>query len=177
MRPLGEAVVIRPLLEVWREEILAYLRRHRLPCRQDATNADPRFVRNRIRHELLPLLARDYNPRIKPLLTQLAGQCRTDADFLSAAAQRSWKRVAKVSNGRVTVRRRPFLGQPEALQRQLMRLAIRHLQGDLTGVEFRHWREIDRLFAERPPGTILDLPGQVRLERADDQIVMHRTVR
>ena len=171
-RSLGDVTIIRPLLGVWREEVLGYLRLHRLSCRQDPTNQDPRFLRNRIRHELLPLLEREYNPQLKPLLNQLAEQCRTDAGFLSEAAQRHWKRAVKPQHGHLAIHQERFLSQPKALQRQLIRLAVQRVQGDLTGFEFRHWVEIERLFADRPVGTMLDLPGHVRLERVRDHVLV-----
>ncbi len=171
-RPFGEATIIRPLLGIWRSDLLAYLTHHRLAFRQDATNADPRFVRNRIRRDLLPLLERTYNPRIKPLLSQLAEQCRTDLEFLQHAAQRHWKRLVKRQNGHLEIRVEGFVKQPPAIQRHLIRLALQQLQGDLAGFEFRHWQEIDRLFTERPAGTLVDLPGQAQLERTPDRVLV-----
>lgn len=88
--------IVRPLLESWRREILAYLTEQRLAVREDATNTDRRFLRNRIRHELLPLLEREYNPNIKRTLTQLAEQSHWDYAYLHAAALRQWKRTVKV---------------------------------------------------------------------------------
>jgi tRNA(Ile)-lysidine synthase len=173
-RPLGEVLVIRPLLGVWRHEILAYLADHGLSARQDATNDDPRFLRNRIRRQLLPLLEEDYNPHVKALLNQLAEQCRTDAAFLQDAAQRHWKRLAKRQGGALAIRLDGFLRQPQALQRQLMRRAIQQLQGNVNGFEFRHWIEIERLLTERPVGTVLDLPGGLRLTRERDRVLIRR---
>lgn len=172
-RPLGEVMVIRPLLAVWRQELLEYLKRHRLEFRHDATNNDLRFLRNRIRAQLLPLLEREYNPNMKALLCQLAEQCRTDTAFLQDAAQRHWKRLVKSHNGGLIIRVEGFLKQPTSLQRQLVRQAIQHLQGDVARFEFRHWREIERLFTERPVGTVLDLPGKLRLERERDRVSVH----
>lgn len=171
-RPLGDVMVIRPLLGIWRKDLLGYLARHRLAFRQDATNADPRFVRNRIRRDLLPLLEQTYNPQIKPLLSQLAEQCRTDVEFLQQAAQRQWKRLVKRQNGRLEIRVEGFVKQPPAIQRHLIRLALQQLRGDLAGFEFRHWQEIDRLFTERPAGTLVDLPGQAQLERTPDRVLV-----
>lgn len=176
-RPLGEILLIRPLLEVWRHEILAYLTTHGLSVRQDATNSDLYFLRNRIRAKLLPLLEQEYNPNIKALLNQLADQCRTDAAFLQAAAKRHWKRLVKSQNGHLAIRIEAFLQQPKALQRQLMRLVIQQLQGDLTGFEFRHWLEIERVFTDRPVGTILNLPGELCLERGRDRVIVRRSPR
>ena len=172
-RQLDEAVeVVRPLLDVWRRDIVDYLHAHRLTYRDDATNQDQRFVRNRIRHQLIPLLEREYNPEIKGALTQLAEQSRWDYSYLQAAAERQWKRLTKISQAhQVAITIRPFLRQPKALQRQLLRRAIQRLRGDLTRFEFRHWLEAERLFRERPVGTRLDLPGGLQLTREQDRVV------
>ena len=171
-RALGDVTVIRPLLNVWKADLLEYLTIQHLSFRQDSTNGDARFLRNRIRTELLPLLEQAYNPRVKALLGQLAEQCRTDTLFLQEAAQRHWKRLVKSRNGQMALRISGFLKQPKALQRQLIRLAVQRLQGDLTGFEFRHWMEIERLFIERPVGTVLDLPGAMQCERRADDVLM-----
>jgi tRNA(Ile)-lysidine synthase len=74
-RPLEEGIeVVRPLLSVTREEVQTYLAQLGQEARHDSTNDDVRFMRNRLRHELLPLLARDYNPRIVEVLGRLAQQ-------------------------------------------------------------------------------------------------------
>ena len=174
-RALEEMWVVRPLLEVWRREILAYLKEEGIESRQDETNQDSRFVRNRIRHELLPILERDYNPNIKGTLAQLAEQSHWDYAYLQEAASRQWKRLAKGSApSRVSIAVKPFIRQPKALQRQLVRQAIQRVKGDLGQLEFRHWLEAERLFLERPVGTLLDLPGGVQLRREHDRVVCQR---
>jgi tRNA(Ile)-lysidine synthase len=87
-RRIGKLRVVRPLLDVTRQEVLAYLAKHKLPYREDASNADRRFLRNRVRHELLPLLERDYNPGIRPVLRRTAEILRAEAANEPAAWQR-----------------------------------------------------------------------------------------
>jgi tRNA(Ile)-lysidine synthase len=70
--PQTEGRIVRPLLNVRRVEIEAYLRALDQPWREDASNADTAFTRNRVRHELLPLLRCDYNPGIDRQLAQMA---------------------------------------------------------------------------------------------------------
>jgi tRNA(Ile)-lysidine synthase len=67
-------VVVRPLLRVRRHDVLAFLEALSQEYRQDRSNADARFTRNRIRHELLPRLAADYNPAVVDVLCRLAEQ-------------------------------------------------------------------------------------------------------
>jgi len=181
-RRLEEVVVIRPLLQLWRTQLLAYLQEEGLMFREDASNQDTQFLRNRIRHHLLPLLEREYNPNIKDTLTRLADQSQCDYTYLQAAAERLWKRVARTQPGPSSARGAPaptqvvlavdrFRRQPKALQRQLVRQAIQRVKGDAGQLEFRHWFEIERLFGSRPIGTRLDLPGRVQLRREKDRVV------
>lgn len=167
--------VVRPLLHVWRRQLLDYLSQEGLAYREDASNRDLRFVRNRIRHQLLPILERDYNPNVKVALTQLAEQCRCDSNYLQESAQRQWKRLIVSANlEHVCFSLKRFARQGKALQRQLVRQMIQRLQGDLRQFEFRHWLELERLFTERPPGTIVDLPGGLRFSRQRECLVASR---
>ena len=72
IRPVTVDGLIRPLLEVDRAEVERFLRERAIPWRDDSTNASRVFARNRIRHELLPQLARDWNPAIYESLAQVA---------------------------------------------------------------------------------------------------------
>jgi len=172
VRPLQELRLIRPLLQAPRTEVLDYLRREGVPFRQDASNQDLRFVRNRIRHQLLPLLEDAFNPNIKQLMNQFAQQCRADADYLREAAQRQWKRLVKRDNGQAVIRLAPLRRQPRAIQAQLIRLVLEHLQGDLARFEYRHWLEIEDLIQARPVGTIVDLPGSIQVSRSAESLTV-----
>lgn len=198
-RPLAQDIwVVRPLLESWRVDVLAHLKRAGLAYREDPTNADPRFVRNRIRHELLPLLERGYNPHLKPLLVQLAQQSRWDYAYLEQAARRQWKRLVKAgrpTNGlpappageaqagatdglaELAISIPRFRQQPQALRWQVVRQAVQQLQADTGQLEFRHWLEAEQLFTDRPSGAVLDLPGGVQLLRSHDQVICRRVTR
>jgi tRNA(Ile)-lysidine synthase len=84
-RPLGHAVLIRPLLAVRRDELVGYLDAIDQPYRHDSSNADPRFTRNRIRHQLLPRLQQHFNAEVVESLLRLgtlAGEAQTVIDEL-----------------------------------------------------------------------------------------------
>lgn len=174
-RLLERVRVVRPLLSVWRQEILAYLQQQELSCQDDASNADVRFTRNRIRHQLLPLLERDYNPRTKSALVQLAEQCRDDSAYLEHLAGRHWKRLAKVSrSGEISIAVHSLARQAISLQRYLVRRAVREVRGELTEFEFRHWLEIESLLQDASIGAIAHLPGGVRVSRQAERVVFTR---
>src|SRR5207302_1755947 len=92
IRPVTASGIIRPLIEIDRSEVLDFLRARNLRWREDSTNASPKFARNRIRHNLLPQLALDWNPAIAETLAHTADWAlgeeawwRSEIDRLAAA--------------------------------------------------------------------------------------------
>ena len=82
--PTTREGLIRPLLGVTRSEVCAYLRDLGMEWRIDASNADPRFARNRVRYSLLPALARDWNANLAPQLARMAEIAREEDRLLSS---------------------------------------------------------------------------------------------
>jgi tRNA(Ile)-lysidine synthase len=80
----GKTRVTRPLLNVSRAEVESYLESLGQPWREDETNLDRRFTRNRVRHDLLPLLEREFNPNIRALLADSAELSRAEQDYWQA---------------------------------------------------------------------------------------------
>lgn len=107
-RRIGRLRVLRPMLTVWRKDALRYLQRHRLSYREDTSNRDPRWLRNRIRGELLPLLERQYNPRVRAALCRLAEIARAEVAAESVAVQR--RQIRQLSFAQVEALRRALRG-------------------------------------------------------------------
>jgi tRNA(Ile)-lysidine synthase len=143
IRPYTSAGVIRPLLQVTRPEVEQYLTEHALPWRQDATNAELRFDRNRIRHQLLPALEADWNPEIQEILAQTADWAWEEEQYWQAQIAQltagDWVRSAK---GEAVLDATRLNGLPVAVARRLIREVIRQVKQDLLGVSFSH---IDRI--------------------------------
>jgi tRNA(Ile)-lysidine synthase len=161
-RQLGLLRVIRPLLKVQRLEIMEYLAAKNLSYREDKSNTDTRFTRNRIRHELLPLLEREYNPAIRDVLLNTAEILR-DEDFylLHHIAQRFY--MAACQNDAVNVK--TLASYPIAVQRRVLRF---WLGGDSeSGPSFT----FDQIEAVRhaalgdSPSAAIDLPDDLVVYR------------
>jgi tRNA(Ile)-lysidine synthase len=119
--------LIRPLIGVTRAEVLEFLRARSIAWREDSSNGDARFARNRIRRELLPQLARDWNPRIGEALAHLA-----DVAF----EEERWWASRELPEGEF--RAAELAAMPRAMARRAVRRAIARVKGDLRGVEFEH---------------------------------------
>src|SRR5262249_41897107 len=89
--PARRGRIVRPLLEVSRPEILAHLAAHSLEAMEDGTNRDPKFLRNRVRHEILPLLTTQVGFRVPEALRRLARASRETTEALDALV---WQRLA-----------------------------------------------------------------------------------
>jgi tRNA(Ile)-lysidine synthetase-like protein len=94
MRPVSQRVVgtltlevVRPLLGAWREEIDRYIAEHRLEFVEDASNADPAFTRNRVRHEIIPMLEKQFGRGVRRALWRSAEILRAEDEALAAAPQ------------------------------------------------------------------------------------------
>ena len=129
---------IRPLIETKREEVLAFARAEGLSWREDRTNQDPSFSRNRIRHQVLPLL-QQMNPRLLGALQRTADLLLEEDKALDVLLDRPWKDVASREEiGSVMFRRDRLARLPRELQGLLMRRGISRARGSLQGIEKVH---------------------------------------
>lgn len=159
--------IIRPLLAVTHAETVAYCRSHGLTPLEDASNVDPRFLRNRVRHELLPLLT-SLNPGIRATLLRNAEVARVDAEWIAEQVSDHWPQIVlKEQEGRIEVDVEKLVALPLSLQRHLLRRVTAHLCAGQSPLELRHFQLIEQLF-QRPPlpgqeNRLLDLPQGLRL--------------
>ena len=127
---------IRPLLAVGRADILAYLAEQGLDCREDSSNATSIYVRNRVRHQLLPVLTR-FNPAILKGLARQADILREEDTCLESLAAAQFARVVrKGGNNECVLDRDGFLALPLALQRRVLRKAVQYTTGVNRGPSF-----------------------------------------
>ncbi|MCC7236412.1 MAG: tRNA lysidine(34) synthetase TilS [Bryobacterales bacterium] len=123
--PITRESLIRPLLDVPREEIRDWLLAEGLPFRDDATNADTSRLRARVRHTLLPVLARDYNPSAIPALARLASLAYEDERYWAALTRKLFPRFfTPAPFGAFTADAAALLRTPPALRRRLLRAAL-----------------------------------------------------
>lgn len=168
--PTGPAIqVIRPLLTVRRSEVLAYLESLGQPYRLDQTNLDLARTRNRIRHELLPLLAQEYNPAIVPVLCRLANQADALHRQLAAASRRLLTEVEAPRAGPLLIFDRSKLAAaPRHLIREVFRRAWQREGWPTAKMDFAAW---DRLAAVALGElTAVDLPAGLHA-RATERVV------
>jgi len=159
IHPVTEAGVIRPLLEVDREEVRAWLQRQGAVWREDSSNSDRRFLRNRIRLDLLPALERGWNPALSKLLAQTARLAFEDSVYWREQMDRLLPAVAELGSGEAVLKLDALAALPAAVRRRLIREALGQVRGGLDGIEFEHDdRLLDLAESRRGEGSV-SLPG------------------
>jgi tRNA(Ile)-lysidine synthase len=164
--------VIRPLLEVPRADLRQYLAAHSLPFRTDATNADVSIPRNRVRHELIPYLEREFSPGISRVLAREAALAREDEDRLHHEAIDLARSIVLTITGEQTeLDALALRALPQALAARVAHQALTRQAGD----RFIGFDHVDRLL-QLADGDAVDLPGQ-RAVRRGGRIVLGRPAR
>lgn len=163
-----KVTIVRPMLEITREDVLSYCQQHKLSPRSDSSNLSLSFFRNRLRLELLPRL-KDYNPGINEALLRLAKIASDDVSFIEEQAARLWAEVVR-EEGVIYLNRSKVASMPPALQRQIFRLVIARQLGDLRDFGADHI-ETMLSFLSKPTGKRLSLPRGLTLLTEYDQLV------
>ena len=153
--------IIRPLIRCPRREIEEYLKAQGIRPLLDRSNLSHRFLRNRIRRDLLSTLEREYNTQVRKHLCDLADILREDLDWLRDEARRQFRQVATIGKAKIRLDRSRLRKLHPALRRAILRLAAERLQGNGQGFALRHWELLDRLLIEKDRGA-LDLPHGFR---------------
>ena len=155
--------LVRPLLSVPRAEIEMYCRAHNLSPRHDHSNQDTSFFRNRLRHELLPLLE-TYNPNIKAVLRRTATVTAADHELLDSVLQDTWtQEVTKESGNAISFDLAGWRALPLALKRATLRQAAYRLRPQLRDVGFVHIEQALTVAVSGPTGAQAILPQGLRL--------------
>ncbi|HEX9079915.1 MAG TPA: tRNA lysidine(34) synthetase TilS [Desulfuromonadaceae bacterium] len=164
---------IRPLLEISRAEIEGFLTERGICWREDASNRDLSFLRNRIRHELLPLLAH-YNPAVSGRLTVTASLLADEDDLLERLAEETFARVCTGDGDGWACDVASLAEHHPAMRRRLFRLMLERLAGNLDRITRRHIAALESLLDSSRPNAALNLPQGLAAVREYGVLRMRR---
>ena len=164
----AEIPLLRPLLSTWRVEIQQYIDAHGLVAIFDQSNQDVSFLRNRIRHELLPLLDH-YNPSFRESLLRMGESMKEDFSVIQDLVSKAWDSLLiQQGSGFLRFNTAEFLELPPSIQRYLLRKAIEYHLPGLRDVGFDCIERGLNLLAGDLPGKQTDLIAGIRLVKEGD---------
>ncbi|MFO8037420.1 MAG: tRNA lysidine(34) synthetase TilS [Anaerolineales bacterium] len=162
--------LVRPLLSVWNEEVKAYCREHQLAPLYDPSNEDLTYHRNRVRHQLIPLLE-EYNPLVREKIWQLAEILREDFLLLEKRTQQIWESTLQERGPGYRAFSRGELRELSiGDQRRLIRRALMELRPHFDQIGFAHI-ERARTFIDEPTELGADnLVGKTQIKLSGDTL-------
>ena len=169
IRPTLPNGFVRPLLEISRDEVRNYLHEIGQPWREDSSNRDLSFDRNRIRLELLPAIARIWNPAIEHNLAQTADWAQAEEAHWAAEIAALAEEHFASQGPALIARTSSFSSISTAAARRLVRRALLQIRGDLLSIDFAHIERIRSLIAQSEGSGRLQIPG-VDIMRSFDWI-------
>ncbi|GJM26062.1 MAG: hypothetical protein DHS20C16_24770 [Phycisphaerae bacterium] len=171
----ADVTLIKPLLGFSRQEILDYAAAEGLEFRDDSSNVSPNHTRNRIRHELLPLLEESFNPQIREAILRLTEQSRWTNEFLRDTALAELERVTVDRNPTsISLDRKRTAQLPTIIQTSVLRLAIEAIGMRERRLTFRHVTDIIEALEEKNARGRSSLPDNVDVQFDRNQITLTR---
>ncbi|MBW1819515.1 MAG: tRNA lysidine(34) synthetase TilS [Deltaproteobacteria bacterium] len=170
--PCREGGIIRPLIDIRRSDVEAYLARNGLSYVTDSSNSERHILRNRIRLDLLPVL-KDYQPKIIEHLARTARIMRDDEGWMEGVAAEWLSETAETGeNGDIRIPVAAFNRLHRALKSRVIRLAMKKTAGTLRRVDAGHVEAVGRLADSRRPQARLDLPNNLTARRVYEHLVI-----
>jgi tRNA(Ile)-lysidine synthase len=171
MRPVN-GPIIRPLVETDRAGVVAWLDAIGQEWREDPTNQDRRFARNRIRHDVLPMLARNSNPNLDATLARTIDLLEDEDVWMDQmAGQWLGPRVA-LDGPELVVRIDDLTTRGPAMVRRILRQALRMAGSGMENIGFDHIESVRSLLETGKSGRTIELPGAFSVERSFDTLRM-----
>jgi tRNA(Ile)-lysidine synthase len=172
--PVRDGRFIRPLIDMTRHEIRSFLDQNRIAYLTDASNRNFKYLRNRIRHDLIPALKAKYNPNIVRQLRHLSAILREEEDF--------WETIVNTTFKDLTVKKGDdFIGLDleglrqlhPALRGRVIRHGVAAIKGNLNSIGFKHIEAVEDLITCLSPSRSFDLPGRICVMREPKTLLFY----
>jgi tRNA(Ile)-lysidine synthase len=173
--PIREGKIVRPLLGITKSQIENYLAAAGLASVTDRSNAELQFTRNRLRHQLLPVLISSYNPRLIETLNRLAEIMRAEERWIRDTVTPVFDDlIVEKTAGILTLSVPALHAVQTAVLRRIIRMALETVKGDLRRITFTHIESTRKLLGKNWAYGHLNLPGHITIRRQGDKLLIYR---
>jgi tRNA(Ile)-lysidine synthase len=177
MLPIREGRVVRPLLDVWREEIDSFTRERGIPYLVDSSNLKEKYLRNRIRLKLIPSIEKDVQPNFKEVVLRSSAILRAEDNCLSQKTEETYQTMIQEGENALTFSYPSYQSLPEAIRWRILERALGKLQDGGAGSEEGEWFDVFPIYQRlnsRAPSFFMELPRGLTLEKRYDQVILGR---
>lgn len=165
--------IIRPILDVERNEIEEYCEAYNLNPRIDKTNLENIYTRNKIRLDLLPYMKDNFNSNVIESIVRMSNSLKSDNDYIEKEAEAKFREVSNMKEkGFVEINLDDFVCLHDAIKVRVLRNSIKHILGDTNFVDQRHIEDIMSLEDNSKVNKMLTLPRNIFVYRKKDSIIL-----
>lgn len=170
--------IIRPILDIERDEIERYLMDRNIETRLDKTNLEPIYNRNRVRLELIPYIEKNFNPNIIDVLWRTSRIASIDSDFLEEYTKKTYGLIVKKTGKHsIILDKELFLKENQSIQQRIIRNCIIHINGSIQGFTGQHISDILQLFIEGRTGRSIDLIDNIVAKTSYNDCIIEKRKR
>ncbi|MBP2645136.1 MAG: tRNA(Ile)-lysidine synthase [Firmicutes bacterium] len=171
IKPISQGI-IRPFLNISRQDIEVFCRQQQLKPRLDSSNLKTDYLRNYVRLELMPLLKKKFNANLAEGLCRTACLLGDTQQFIDNCAEKAWTVVAKEHSEEIEICCNKLNPLHIALKRELIRKSIEKKRGSLKEITFFHVEKVVELAMVGQTGKVIELPGNLIVEKIYEKIVL-----
>lgn len=171
--PVRDSLYIRPLLGIGREEIISFLDTYKIPFMTDTSNMEQIYLRNRIRHLLIPELKAKYNPNLEENLSNMAEILRLEDYYMKSVTDdilSKWG-VGQASD-EIRIRISDLKKHHEAIRNRIIRELLRRATPGSQGIGYIHIKAVSDLCFSHHPNGYLNLPHNILAKRGYDSLII-----
>jgi tRNA(Ile)-lysidine synthase len=177
MLPIREGRVIRPLLEIWKEEIESFAREKGIPFLLDSSNLKEDYLRNRVRLSLIPLIEKEYQPTFKKIVMKTSAILREENDYLDRGAEESYRKIIHQENEILSFRFSEFQALQKAIQWRMIQKIWRRMNREEMITEEGEGLDVDSIYRQlhqSSPSFLFELPRGIYLEKQYDMVSLKK---
>lgn len=165
--------IIRPLIEIEREEIEKYLKEKDLKPAIDFTNYEDLYKRNKVRLKLIPFINETFEVDIIENIYRMAKIILEENDYLEKECEKIFNEVCYFNQEEIFADIKKLKTQHPAIQRRLVRLMYQKLKGDIYGLEYIHVEDVLSLL-DKPTSSKIDLPFEIEALKSYNNLIMRK---
>ncbi|EFK97861.1 tRNA(Ile)-lysidine synthetase [sediment metagenome] len=171
-RDINNTKFIRPLLEIEKNELIKFLKLNKISFREDLSNKKDIYFRNKIRHNLMPILKKEYNIGIEKTLSNLANIAAIDYEYINLQGQKAFNKTAFLNKRKIIINLKAFNNYHDSLKRTIIRLSLEKLLGDTNTITLKHMLEIEDLISNRLINSKVNLPKGIICTKKPDNLII-----
>lgn len=173
--PYKRGNIIRPLLDIDRKVIEAYIEENKIQTRVDKTNLEPIYSRNKIRLELIPYIKENFNPNIIDTLARFSKLVSTESEFLNKITCETYDKVLKKrGKDSIILDREKFNLLHRSMKQRVVRNTLEDIHGNLQGFTESHINSIIKLFSEGGTGKVIHLIHNIIAKTSYEDLIIEK---